>query len=143
MEHRLAAFEPGEARAVVVEQEARGAVDLYLRAVGERDGAMFAGGGLDRVRAAEQAEARQADRANERRGDGAAKPGTARGAAADGLAIPGDSRLLGRGQGIQIGVEAGDRLIGVALSGVCGEPVGETVPAGETRNALEIGRAHV
>src|SRR3546814_5439199 len=59
MEHRLAAFEPGEARAVVVELEARGAVDLYLRAVGERDGAMFAGGGLDRVRAAEQAEGRQ------------------------------------------------------------------------------------
>src|SRR3546814_17052804 len=119
MEHRLAAFEPGEARAVVVEQEARGAVDLYLRAVGERDGAMFAGGGLDRVRAAEQAEARQADRANERRGNGAAKPGTARGAAADGLAIPGAPRLLGRGQGIQIGAEDGTSITGVHLPGGC------------------------
>src|SRR3546814_8810309 len=39
MEHRLAAFEPGEALEVVVEDEARGAVERGRRALGKEAGA--------------------------------------------------------------------------------------------------------
>src|SRR3546814_13321011 len=77
MEHRLAAFEPGEALAVVVEDEARGAVDRDRRAIGKGDGAMLAGGGLDRLRPPEQAATLKADSADQRRGDRAAEPDAA------------------------------------------------------------------
>src|SRR3546814_5721749 len=97
MENRLAAFEPGEALAVVVEDEARGAVDRDRRAIGKGDGAMLAGGGLDRIRPPEQAETLKADRADKRRGDRAAEPDAARGGtAANRLGIQDNPRLLGR-----------------------------------------------
>src|SRR3546814_11271608 len=98
---------------------------------------MLAGGGLDRIRPPEQAETLKADRADKRRGDRAAEPDAARGGtAANRLGIPDKPRLLGRGQGSQIDVKAGGRVLGVAMSGILGDAVGERVPVGEGRVAL-------
>src|SRR3546814_13619363 len=79
MDHRLAAFEPGEALAVVVEDEARGAVDRERRAIGKGASAMLAGGGLARIRPPDLTETLKADRADQRRGNRHAQPAAATG----------------------------------------------------------------